>query len=189
MSEPRAEIISHSREWVEYRSSLVPQSIHARWSDPRFVPSELLDVELKAVVGQDGELSVTEVRLWGVVTAEVLERIDPLGLAFQAYLTWLDDPQFAVSPQKLEIDFSASDWTKKAAELGKEMELEEVARVYLLSPTRGTQNVMDTLGYGSKTTAIRRVMEARKKGLIPPASAPKADYLRALDAINERRTS
>ena len=189
VSTPRAEIISHSREWVEYRSSLVPQSIHARWSDPRLVPSELLDIEIKASIGQDGELRVSDMRLWGVVTGDVLEQIDPLELAFKAYLTWLEEPTFRVSKQRLEIDFSASEWTKDASKLGREMELEEVARVYLLSPTRGTQNVMETLGYGSKTTAIRRVMEARKKGLIPPADASKGEYVKALDEIMKRRAS
>lgn len=189
MSTPRAEILNHSREWVEYRSSLVPQHIRARWSHPTVVPDDLVDIEISAFISGTGELTVGEIVCWGAVTAEVLQRVDPMELAFRAYLTWVDDPQFAVSPQKLEIDFSASDWTKRAAELGKEMELEEVARVYLLSPTRGTQNVMETLGYGSKTTAIRRVMEARKKGLIPPANAPKGEYVKALEAIKERRAS
>ena len=179
--------MSHSREWVEYRSSLVPQSIRARWTHPTLVPEELIDIEISALINKSAELCVTDIRLWGLVTTETMEKVDPMELAFKAYLTWLDEPVFSVATKKLEIDFSASDWSAKTAKLGKEMELEEVAAVYLLSPTRGTQNVMERLGYGSKTTAIRRVMEARKRGLIPPADAPKEDYSKALEAVRERR--
>lgn len=187
MSQPRAEILNHSREWVEYRSTHVPKSIRARWSHRSLVPEELIDIEISAWINDSGELCVSDIRLWGAVTADTMEKVDPMELAFKAYLTWLDEPVFSVATQRLEIDFSASDWSAKTAKIGKEMELEEVAAVYLLSPTRGTQNVMERLRYGSKTTAIRRVMEARKSGLIPPADAPKEDYSKALEAIRERR--
>ena len=179
--------MSHSREWVDYRSSLVPKSIEARSADWSQIPKELLEIQVSACISDAWEIEVSEIRLVGNVTAGVMKKVDPMEIAGLAYLTWLNDPQFAVSPQKLEIDFSSSDWSAKTAKLGKEMELEEVAAVYLLSPTRGTQNVMERLGYGSKTTAIRRVMEARKRGLIPPADAPKEDYSKALEAVRERR--
>ena len=52
----------------------------------------------------------------------------------------------------------------------KTIELKHVAEIYKLSPTRGTQNVLEIMGLGSKTTAIRRVMDARKYGYLGSAA-------------------
>jgi hypothetical protein len=105
--------------------------------------------------------------------------------AEEAYSTFFNDPAYAIAQQT--VSMTAREWTEKAADLGKQFELEQVAWTYLLAPTRGTTNVMESMGYGSKTTAIRRVMEARKAGLIPPPGADQATYKKALTELRKRR--
>jgi hypothetical protein len=121
----------------------------------------------------------------GVLDADILAQIDFDDAQKTAYAEWMDS-----FPEKemLEVTVSArtpGDFFRKSRELSKQLELAEVAMVYLLAPARGAQNVMEHLGYGSIATANRRVNEARKAGLIPPVGSPKEVYEEFSNALRD----
>jgi len=73
-------------------------------------------------------------------------------------------------------------------ELDPQAELLDVARVYLSAGARSkpTDSVMDALGYGSRSTASRKVKAARAAGLIPPPGASAHELDEALRQVNAR---
>ena len=112
----------------------------------------------------------------GVLDADVIAQIDFDEARKAAYAELMNS---SAEKELLEVTVSArspGDFFRKSRELSKQLEMAEVAMVYLLAPARGAQNVMEHLGYGSIATANRRVNEARKAGLIPPVGSPKDVY-------------
>ena len=180
-------ITGQSREWVEYYGSMVPM-----WATALFPPdSGYVPVSVYAYkVGYDFPTRDALPRLAtfhvdGGLTRSEFAAIDPFALMEIVLTHWLEDPKYKVAPKKVELGFSSRELLGKAQDIVRQLELAEVARVYLLSPRRGTTNVMDQLGYGSKTTAIRRVMEARRAGLIPPANSTPEDFAKAFEALQD----
>ena len=173
-----------SRELVVCRGYQVPRSLEVS-----IAVGLLTDIEFVHALffaREDGTLTTRHLTVsGGGFDQNVVAELPLNEWAEEAYGTFFNDPAYAVAQQT--VSMTAREWTEKAASIGKQFELEQVAWIYLMAPTRGTTNVMESMGYGSKTTAIRRVMEARKAGLIPPPNAKKADYEKALSEIRERR--
>ena len=177
-------ITDASRELVVCRGYQVPRSLEVRVLVGFESVVELVNVVFFA--SEDGTLSARYVQVTGRgFDEQTLGGLSLSKWAEEAYGTFFNDPAYAVVQQT--VSMTAREWTEKAADIGKKFELEQVAWVYLMAPTRGTTNVMESMGYGSKTTAIRRVAEARKAGLIPAPDADKSAYERALREIRERR--
>jgi hypothetical protein len=70
-------------------------------------------------------------------------------------------------------------------------ELLDVANVYLSPYARAkpTESVMDALGYGSRSTASRKVKAARAAGLIPPPDATDEARHKALSHLSDQLTA
>lgn len=179
------EIIYQSRDWVEYRGAMVPSTATASFKrDTEYVPDSFFEF----VVGYtfphpEASPKLAEYKFFGESTRNEFQQIDPFEFIDVILATWIDDPKYRAAPKKLDVEFSSRDLAGRAKDAVRKLELEEVARIYLLSPTRGTSNVMEQLGYGSKATAIRRVMDARKAGLIPPPESSAAEFAAALEKL------
>jgi hypothetical protein len=177
-------ITEASRELVVCRGFQVPRSLHAKVAQGFEKSVEVVDAIFFA--DEDGTLTTRYLEIRGRGFDQTALATLPLNeWAEAAYSTFFSDPAYQVVHQT--VSMTAREWTQKAAEIGKQFELEQVAWVYLMAPTRGTTNVMESMGYGSKTTAIRRVMEARKAGLIPSPEADKEEYAKALNEIRKKR--
>ena len=121
----------------------------------------------------------------GVFDETVLTKIDFLEAKRAAYS---ESAKMPAGDQPVAMKVSAesrSEWFEKTRQLGKQLELAEVAMVFLQAPTRGAQNVKEYLGYGSIATANRRVQEARKAGLIPPVGSSEEVLREFREAIVE----
>ena len=173
------EVINKSRDLVRLEGRLYPKSItvSARGLKDLTGNDCLVDLHFSYVGGMDlgeygDEVGCISVDLKaGVFDESVLARIDFQAAHSAAYAEWASLP---AGDQPVEMKVSAqsrAEWFEKSRELGKQLELAEVAMVFLQAPTRGAQNVKDYLGYGSIATANRRVQEARKAGLIPPVGS------------------
>lgn len=183
------EITYQSREWLEYEGATVPASASAvfKMNSP-LVPVGLLEMTVGySFQNSQAKPELSHFEIHGGLTREKFAMIDPFNFMEVLLSRWTQDPQFKALPKKIEIEVTSPGVAGQARQKVKDIELEDVALVYLLSPSRGTQNVMEQLGYGSKTTAIRRVMEARKAGLIPRADASPEDFGKARQAIQSRR--
>ena len=184
------EVTYQSREWLEYEGATVPASATALFRmNSRLLPSDLIEMTVGySFPNPDAKPQLAHFEVHGALTPDKFAEIDPFELVEALLARWTQDPQFKALPKKIEIEVSSPGVAGQARQKVREIELEDVALVYLLSPSRGTQNVMDQLGYGSKTTAIRRVMEARKAGLIPSPDASSEEFRKARQAIQSRRT-
>ena len=121
----------------------------------------------------------------GVFDETVLTKIDFLEAKRAAYS---ESAKMPAGDQPVAMKVSAesrSEWFEKTRQLGKQLELAEVAMVFLQAPTRGAQSVKEYLGYGSIATANRRVQEARKAGLIPPVGSSEEVLREFREAIVE----
>ena len=187
------EVINKSRDLVRLEGRLYPKSItvSARGLKDLTGKDCLVDLHFSYVGGMDpgeygDEVGCISVHLKaGVFDESVLARIDFQAARSAAYAEWASLP---AGDQPVEMKVSAqsrAEWFEKSRELGKQLELAEVAMVFLQAPTRGAQNVKDYLGYGSIATANRRVQEARKAGLIPPVGASEEVLREFREAIVE----
>lgn len=173
------EVVTKSRDLVRLDGRLCPKSIvvTARGLTDMTGEECLVDLHFSYVGGMNLKNFNDEVACIaidfkaGVFDETVLARIDFEAARQAAYAEWATLPS---GDQPLEMKISAqsrAEWFQKSRELGKKLELAEVAMVFLQAPTRGAQNVKEYLGYGSIATANRRVQEARKAGLIPPVGS------------------
>jgi hypothetical protein len=179
------EITYQAREWVEFRGAMVPVAATALFPmSSDYVPSGFIEFSVGYTFPHSDAMPVlAEYKYYGDATREQFRRVDPYEIIDVILATWIDDPKYRAAPKKLDVEFSSRDLAGRAKDAVRKLELEEVARIYLLSPTRGTSNVMEQLGYGSKATAIRRVMDARKAGLIPPPESSAAEFAAALEKL------
>ena len=183
------EITYQSRDWVEFDGALVPASASATFKmTSSQLPADLLEMTVGySFPNSDSKPELAHFEIHGGLTREKFTKIDPFELIELILSNWTKDPQFKSLPKKIQIEVTSRGVAGQARRKVKEIELEDVALVYLLSPSRGTQNVMEQLGYGSKTTAIRRVMEARQAGLIPSVDASPEKFRKARQEIQDRR--
>lgn len=187
------EVIHKSRDLVRLQGRLYPKSItvSARGLKDLTGRDCLVDLHFSYVGGMELEEYGDDVACIavdfkaGVFDETVLTKIDFQAARSAAYAEWASLPS---GDQPVEVKVSAesrAEWFKKTRELGKQLELAEVAMVFLQAPTRGAQNVKDYLGYGSIATANRRVQEARKAGLIPPVGSSEEVLREFREAIVE----
>lgn len=101
------------------------------------------------------------------------------GHTIAAKLEALLDPD-AVDTMKSKLN-SARDMNH----IGSITELRDVARVYLdpINRSKPSKAVAETLGYSHRSTASRRIADARQKGLIPPPGASPAELDAALEDL------
>jgi hypothetical protein len=182
-------ITYQSREWLEYEGATVPASATAQFPmTSSLVPNNALELTVGYHFPEpDAKPQLAYFEVHGGFTRQEFKNIDPFAFIEILISKWTDDPQFKALPKKIEIEVTSPGLAGQARQRVREIELEDVALVYLLSPSRGTQNVMEQLGYRSKTTAIRRVMDARKAGLIPPPESSAEEFQKARERIQKKR--
>lgn len=146
-----------------------------------------LDPDIVCTIGAWPYITCARISWAGDITDDSLSRLNLEEIGREAYAEWLNTPVYGEGVRVETIVASQRDWTQVAAALGANAELAEVAWIYLQAPTRGTQNVMDAMGYGSRGTASLRVREARKQSLIPPPGAPQSEYQAAFERLKKER--
>ena len=187
------EVVTKSRDLVRLGGRLYPKSIavSARGLSDLTGEECWVDLHFSYVGGMnlknyDDEIACISIEFKaGVFDESVLAKIDFKAARHAAYAEWATLPS---GDEPLEMKVSAqsrAEWFEKSRELGKKLELAEVAMVFLQAPTRGAQNVKEDLGYGSIATANRRVQEARKAGLIPPVGSSEEVLREFREAIVE----
>ena len=145
------------------------------------------DEDLVCRIGEREGIYCTRLSWNGVVNSEKLASLDFDQLGRLAYAEWLSTPVLDERASELRIVASQRDWTSIAMNLAKNAELAEVAWIYLQAPNRGTKNVQDAMGYGSRSTASLRVKEARAQSLIPPSNAAPEEYEAARRRLEKER--
>ena len=197
-------IRTHSKQMVWFEERLVPRwvcmsngeevlSQVRRGEEPNAIElwfkirlSER-DPEILCKFGEREDIYCTRISWNGMVSSEKLASLDFEMLGRLAYVEWLSTPVLDERVSELKIVASQRDWTSIATNRAKNAELAEVAWIYLQAPTRGTKNVQDAMGYGSRSTASLRVKEARAQSLIPPSNAAPEEYEAARRRLEKER--
>lgn len=145
------------------------------------------DPDIICSIGEKLAIYCTSITWSGFVDPETIGAIDLDSIGRLAYAEWLEPPIFGLLNTEAKIVGDRRNWARQAASVGRDHELEEVAFLYLQAPNRGTKNVQDAMGYGSRATASLRVKEARARSLIPPSGASDHEYVEALARLMMRR--
>jgi hypothetical protein len=186
------ERIAHSRELTRVNGRMAPDAVTVRSKNLFHSPGQECEIDLifiatadKSVPESAKPIGCIDIQVRGVFDGTTLAQIDFSEAKRVAYADWLEGPSPELPREVSVTAESRAEFFRKSRELSKSLELAEVALVFLQAPTRGAQNVMEYLGYGSIATANRRVTEARKAGLIPPVGSSKEVYEEFRRAITD----
>ena len=197
-------LTEHSKSQIWFEDRLVPQWVSVRSTpDTDLGPENIArankiklrftiryserDPDIICNIGERHSIYCTSITWSGVIDQAKMASLDLDAIGRQAYEEWLDSPVFGLLVNEARISGDSRTWTKNAASVGRDHELGEVAYLYLQAPTRGTKNVQDAMGYGSRATASLRVKEARAQSLIPPAGASEQENSEALARLMKER--